>query len=475
MKKLFTSIVLLFILTVSNAQKFENIKKDIFLFQFETAKNDLDKLLQKNPTLVNTPEALYWESKIYNGFFKDSSLTKKYPNSFSDMRNILEKLLNSDLGNSFLNEKATKEKELNTADPFIQVYTKIRTDGVDRYNQKNYKEAALLFNDCIKYSDVFYGRGWLDTKLKLDTISILFTAICFKNDKNFTEAIPRFERLINEKAMVRIEGVYSDLLTSLMEVKDKSKFDKYVELAKKEAPNYIDTWEQFSFAYIEKAYTLDEKVAAFDQLLATKKLKEIDAEYFGQWFIEAKQEEKSNEKYVSKASEAFQQAYTINPNNFRAAYNSGLSFYAQYGNFESQVDSANKLLKNINTEKEAKLAKARNEKIKPTPVKLQLIEAPFKSQLDSVNTAKKLLGIKLYANVDLAISWFEKSFNVLKVKENLNRNEKNLALRAIDYIAELYQLKSRKYANSNNKADLLLSDEFAKKFEEYDKLHDKYK
>jgi len=462
MQKLFTSLMLLLILNVSTAQKFDKVKNDVLINQFEAAKADLDKIIQKTPALANTPEAIFWEAKVNSGFFKDSTLSKKYPNSFTDMRNNLEKLLSSNEGNAFINEKA-KEREYNSADPFIQVYTKIRTDGVEKYNQKKYGDAAELFNVCVKYSDIFYGRGWLDTKLKSDTISILFTAICYKNAKNYAEAVPRLERLINEKSMVSIEGIYSDLLNSLIELKDKAKFDKYVAAAKIQAPAYADTWEQFELNYIEKAYDIDEKVAAFDALVSSKKLNEIEAEFFGQWFMEAKTEDKSTEKYVIKATEAFQQAHTLNPTNFRAAYNAGLSYYAEYTFLDLSLDSVRKSLQALNKEIETKLPK---DKTKQAPV-----QAKYKPQVDAIKATINDLNGKINTKTDQAVAWYEKAFNALKDKENLDRKEKNIALRAVDYLAELYQLKSNKVKSSDPK----LSAEYDKKFNIYDQLHEKYK
>ena len=90
MQKLITILTLLLIFNASQAQKFDKVKNALLINQYEVAKSDLDKILQKNPTLVNSPEALFWEAKINNSFSRDSALSKKYPNSYSVMFKNLE-------------------------------------------------------------------------------------------------------------------------------------------------------------------------------------------------------------------------------------------------------------------------------------------------------------------------------------------------------------------------------------------------
>ncbi len=466
MQKLITILTLLLIFNASQAQKFDKVKNDVLINQYEIAKTDLDKILQKTPALVNSTEALFWEARINCSFIKDSNLQKKYPNSYSVMFSNLEKLLSSEQGNAFINEKISKEKELNSADLFIQVYTKSFTEGVKFYNANNYKDAASFFATSVKYSDIFYGRGWLDTKLKVDSISILYTAICHEKDKNYPEAIVYFERLINEKAMTSLEGIYNDLLTCLIQTKEKDKFDNYVAKALIDCPKNSDLWEQYTRDYISKVYTIDEKVALYDQLLAANKLSELEVQYFGELFMEGKTEDPSSEKYVLKASEAFQQAFTMNPTNFKAAYNAGISYYAQFTILDGKLDAARKSLQALNTQKAATPAKTTTAKTTAktgaTPIK--------GTPQDSVKAIISDLNLQIFQKLDLGITWLEKSYNALKDKTDMTKSEKNLALRSVDYLAIMYQSKSEKLKSKDPKA----SAAFEEKFLIYDKLHDKY-
>lgn len=72
--------------------------------------------------------------------------------------------------------------------------------------------------------------------------------------------------------------------------------------------------------------------------------------------------------------------------------------------------------------------------------------------------------------MDAAIEWIEKAFNAVKDKEKLERVEKNVASRSVDFLATLYQSKRDKVRGKDQKA----YDALDLKFNEYDKLHDKY-
>jgi hypothetical protein len=72
--------------------------------------------------------------------------------------------------------------------------------------------------------------------------------------------------------------------------------------------------------------------------------------------------------------------------------------------------------------------------------------------------------------VDGAIEWIEKAYSVLKDKQKLERSEKNVAARSVDFLATLYSYKRDKARGKDQKA----SDEYDAKFNAFDKLHDKY-
>ena len=104
------------------------------------------------------------------------------------------------------------------------------------------------------------------------------------------------------------------------------------------------------------------------------------------------------------------------------------------------------------------------------PKKKLAFDASFKAQVDSIKKLNVALEAPIKTNVDAAIEWIEKAFNAVKNKEKLERVEKNVASRSVDFLATLYQSKRDKARGKDQKAYDILD----AKFNEFDKLHDAY-
>jgi hypothetical protein len=461
MKKIMGVLAIMMFVITSFAQKFDKVKNEILINQFELAKVDFDKILQKNPTLVGTPEAIFWEAKILTGYLKDSALSKKYANSFENMQNNLEKLLSSESGNSFLNEKY-KDPEYSISDPFIQIYTKIRNDGVEKYNQKKFNDAANLFKICVKYSDVFYGRGWIDPKIKSDSLTILFTAICYKEDKNYKDAIPYLERLINEKSMTRLEGIFGDLIDCLIETKDKENLNKYIDLAKKEYPFYVEDWNQRSFKFISKYYTNEEKVKLYDDVTAKSTLTEAEYQLYGDMFTTAKMENPNEEIFFEKANDAYVKMFNLNKKNTAAAINIGINYYNKFNELDEKYTANIKSLQKLNAGK----AEATPKNIKDKAN----FEKTFKAQVDSIKNLNVNIDAKKKINADASIEWNTVAYDLLKDKVDLERIDKNILGKAVRMLTVLYDYKKSKEQGKDQKALL----DYEEKYKKFDALMDKY-
>ncbi|MFM7719555.1 MAG: hypothetical protein ACKO52_00210, partial [Sediminibacterium sp.] len=96
-------------------------------------------------------------------------------------------------------------------------------------------------------------------------------------------------------------------------------------------------------------------------------------------------------------------------------------------------------------------------------------DAKFKAQQDSIKKLNVVLDAPMKAKVDQAIEWIENAFNIIDAKETLNRNEKNVGSRSVDFLATLYTAKRDK-----NRANQKLYDELDSKFKKYDELHDAF-
>src|SRR6266536_2995776 len=70
-----------------------------------------------------------------------------------------------------------------------------------------------------------------------------------------------------------------------------------------------------------------------------------------------------------------------------------------------------------------------------------------------------------------SIEWLEKAYNILKAKQNREKNESSSLNRSVDYLANLYLWKRDKSRGTNTKD----YDAFNAKYKIYDSEHDKYK
>ena len=181
---------------------------------------------------------------------------------------------------------------------------------------------------------------------------------------------------------------------------------------------------------------------------------------YGDMFMSGKTDE-NPDKYIKKAAEAYKKAYELNNKNYAAAFNIGIAFYNQFTLLDEKAGQNIKALQNLNA----------NKPVAPKDPKKKLaFDAAFKAQVDSIKKLNVLLEAPIKEKVDASIEWITKAYDVIKDKEKLERAEKNVALRSVDFLATLY-------AYNRDKArvkDLKASDEYDLKFNIYDKLHDKY-
>mgnify|MGYP003346832487 CR=1 FL=1 len=86
---------------------------------------------------------------------------------------------------------------------------------------------------------------------------------------------------------------------------------------------------------------------------------------------------------------------------------------------------------------------------------------------ESKRSSKKTLDDLL---LDKTVITGKEAVQRIKDKEKLERGEKNVAARSVDFLATLYGYKRDKARGKDQKA----FDEYDAKFNIYDKLHDKY-
>ena len=446
-------LTILLAMQTLQAQDFDKVKTNLLLGRTDDAKADYDKILTKKANLVGTAAAYYWKSKIYSAYNKDAV---KYPNAYSESRKALEEYMKA--------EPSLQLAKDNGQEPFFDIYSKSFKGGVDSFNVKAWKGAAEYFIDVVKYSDIIFSQGWASSKQKFDTTALIYAGYSSQNAGNLEETIFYYKRLVDNKvATPELVDVYRYLLIQLIDKKDKAQFDTYLALSAAAYPN--ESWVEYGTDFIDKNLSIDEKVAMFDKLVAGGTISELECQMFGDMFMAGKSAEgvsqDNADKYTSKASEAYKKAYTMNTKNYAAAFNAGISHYNAYAVLDEKVSVNIKALQTINSTKPV---------APKDPKKKAAFDAFYKAKIDSVRKINTSLEAPIKENVDAAIEWIDKAYNVIKDKEKLERSEKNVALRSVDFLATLYAYKRDKVRGKDQKA----YDELDAKFNIYDQLHDKY-
>ena len=453
MKKLMGVLTIFLAMHTVQAQDFDKVKTNLLLGKTDDAKADYDKVLAKKVNLAGTAAAYYWKSKIYSAYHKDAV---KYPNAYNDSKTALEEYMKA--------EPSLQLAKDNGQEPFFDIYIKSFKNGVDSFNVKAWKGAAANFVNVVKYSDIIFTQGWASSKQKFDTTALIYAGYSSQNAGNLEETIFYYKRLVDNKvATPELVDLYRYLLIQLTNKKEKEQFDTYLAMSAAAYPN--ESWVEYGTDYIDKNLSIDEKVAMFDKLVAGGTISELECQMFGDMFMSGKSSEgvsqENSDKYIGKAAEAYKKAYTMNNKNYAAAFNAGISYYNAFSVLDEKVSVNLKALQTINSTKPV---------APKDPKKKAAFDAFYKAQLDSVRKINTSLDAPIKENVDAAIDWIDKAFNVIKDKEKLERGEKNVALRSVDFLATLYAYKRDKARGKDQKA----FDEFDAKFNIYDQLHDKY-
>ncbi len=457
MKKFIGALFLVMTSLVVNAQDFKKVQTHLILLKYETAKEEYEKIVTKNTALATSAEGYYWKAKIYSGIEKDASLAAKYPTAYDITKAAI--LQYSALDTSF---KIAKD---NGQEPFFDIYIKTFKDGVNAFNEKKWPDAAKNFDEAVQFSDIIFTQGWATSKQKFDTTSIIYAGYANQNAGKIQQTIGYYTRLINYKINTPdLLDIYKYVLVQKINTKDKADFDKYYTLTTEAYPN--ESWGEYKTEFVEKSLTIEEKIKLYNELAPTNTLTEVEYQMYGDMFMAAKNleniSEADSEKYITMAGEAYKKAFNANNQNYAAAFNVGISYYNQYTILDDKYRDNIKNLQNLNASKAASAPK--------DPKKKPAFEAQFKAKQDSIKKLNVLLDAPIKEKVDGAIEWIEKAYSVLKDKPKLERTEKNVASRSVDFLATLYSYKRDRARGKDQKA----SDEYDAKFNAFDKLHDKY-
>ena len=453
MKKWIGAMFLMTLMQTAIAQDFKKVETGLLINNFEIAKAEYEKVVAKKPSLESTAEGYYWKSKIYAGLSKDPAA--KYPDASEKLLKSLENYIKADPEYVF----AVKSGQ----EPFFDVYIKSFKDGVAAFGEKKWKDAAANFDRAVYISDIIFSKGWSSNKQPFDTTTLMYAGYSNQNAGNDDITIKYYTRMMDANMKTAdVIDMYKYVLIKAAEEKNKALFDQYYAVSEKNYPE--EKWFEYRAEYIDKNLTIEEKVAAYEAQVTANSINETESQMYGDMFMSARNadglpDDKAN-YFLDKAADAYMRAYKLNTTNFAAAFNVGISYYNQYTVLDDQFGNNIRALQQLNT----------NKPVAPKDPKKKLaFDASFKAQQDSIKKLNAALDAPMRAKVDQAIEWIENAFNIIKDKTTLNRTEKNVAARSVDFLATLYGAKRDK-----NRANQKLYDELDAKYNKYDLLHDKY-
>lgn len=439
----------------------QELKKVLLFMQtgkLADAKTEIDKNAA-DPKFSGKAETFYWKSRIYAALYKDPVSRAKTPNAKEIADEAFAKYQQLDPSFNFV-----KEMMPEGPNGYFDMYQTCFAEGVRNFNGKRWDSAAYYFTSTVSTYDLIYKNKWTSAKTPFDTTSILYLGYALQNAQKPAEAVQQYTRLADNMVFdTAYIDMYRFTLNHFITTKDEPQFKKYLAVSKEAYPT--EQWDDFAMEYLDKNLTLAEKTAFYDKESAAGTLKEFEYLQFGDWFANARTKEKDMDStqqamYNIKSGDAYQKAYSLNNKNAIAAFNAGLIYYNNF------ADYSDKYSDNIRTLQQLNVNKPPADK---DPKKRPAQEAKFKEQTDAVKKLNTDLEKPINENLEASINWLEKSIDNLKGKTDLNRSEKMVFERSLDFLANLYEYKRDKVRGK----DMKLFDAYDAKYKEYEGMHKK--
>jgi hypothetical protein len=439
----------------------QELKKVMLFMQtgkLADAKTEIDKNAA-DPKFSGKAETFYWKSRIYAALYKDPVSRAKTPNAKEIADEAFAKYQQLDPSFNFV-----KEMMPEGPNGYFDMYQTCFAEGVRNFNGKRWDSAAYYFTSTVNTYDLIYKNKWTSAKTPFDTTSILYLGYALQNAQKPAEAVQQYTRLADNMVFdTAYIDMYRFTLNHFITTKDEPQFKKYLAVSKEAYPT--EQWDDFAMEYLDKNLTLAEKTAFYDKESAAGTLKEFEYLQFGDWFANARTKEKNMDStqqamYNIKSGDAYQKAYSLNNKNAIAAFNAGLIYYNNF------ADYSDKYSDNIRTLQQLNVNKPPADK---DPKKRPAQEAKFKEQTDAVKKLNTDLEKPINENLEASINWLEKSIDNLKGKTDLNRSEKMVFERSLDFLANLYEYKRDKVRGK----DMKLFDAYDAKYKEYEGMHKK--
>lgn len=459
MKQFFLSAIL-GCLVLGNIQAQEMKKVQLFMMsqKFAEAKAEIDKAVT-DPKFSGKAETYYWRSRIYAAIFNNAALRAKTPNAKEVAEEAFAKYQQMDASYKLVTDLGPEGPQ-----GYFDLYQGSFQEGVRTFNAKNWDSASYFFTTSVKTYDQIYQNKWINTKTPFDTTSILYLGYAYQNAQKAEQAVQQYTRLAdNQVADESYVDMYRYVLGYYTSTKNESQFRKYLGVSKQMYPK--ENWDDYEMDYLEKNLNLAEKTALYDKESAAGTLNEFQYLQFGDWFANSKNKDKDMDSatqamYSKKASEAFQKAYEKNNKNAVAAFNAGLLYYNNFNDYSDKYSENIRTLQLMNSNKPAP---------EKDPKKKAQQEAKFKEQTDAVKKLNTELEKPINENLETSIGWMEKAVDALRGRNDLNRTEKMVFDRSLDFLANMYEYKRDRMRGK----DMKLYDLYDAKYKEYESMHKK--
>lgn len=442
----------------SQAQELKKVMLFTQTGKIAEARAEIDKAIA-DPKFSGKPEPYYWKSRIYAAIYRDPASREKTPNAKMIADEAFAKYQQLDPSFNFVNEMGQ-----DGPNGYFDMYQACFAEGVRAFNGKKWDSAAYFFTSSVNSYDLIYKNKWTAAKTPFDTTSILYLGYSLQNAQKPAEAVEQYTRLAdNRVADEAYIDMYRYTLNHFTVTKNEAQFKKYLAVSKELFPKEL--WDEFDMDYIDKNLTLAEKTALYDAESAAGTLNEFKYLQFGDWFANVRNKEKDMDSaqiamYNMKSSDAFQKAYALNNKNAAAAFNAGLLYYNNFGDYSDKYSDNIRTLQQLNANKPP---------ADKDPKKRPAQEAKFKEQTDAVKKLNTDLEKPINENIEASIGWLEKAVDNLKGRTDLTRTEKMVFERSLDFLANMYEYKRDKMRGK----DLKLFDLYDAKYKEYEGMHKK--
>jgi hypothetical protein len=448
----------------ANAQDIKKVSSAYLLKRYPEAKAEIDKAMA-DPKVNAKPEVVYWHATIYGALYDEEPLRAQYPNSLDVAYNSFFKYAQLEPSFKTMNESSIPGKAI-----IDFLYRNNLKQGISYFDTKAWDSSYKYFSRASEVGDLISKFDWRGNKQPIDTTTVLFSGFAAQNAKKNDDAAKFYARLAdlkitNAAGAGDLKDIYEFLVYYYMGKKDQANFNKYVSLANQMYPADRDRWADYESEYTEKYMSLAEKAAAYDKGDAAGTLTVGQYMAYGAMFYNIKEEEREKldsaqlDMYRRKAEDAFAKAYGKDNNNGLAAYNVGLLNYNDWVALDEEYEGNIRKIGEIN----------KNKPVEKDPKKKAAADAKAKKDIDAVKAANSAIEKRQHTYADKGIQWLETTYKVLSAKANMERMEKQVAGKTVDYLANFYGWKRDK--SKGNAAEY---DKYDALYKKYDALHGKF-